>query len=163
MAGGMKYRPISAGWDAPCTQRLGDECKSRSSRFIAITLSFISVSLPRHPVHFRVRGRKRSVLRRGRENCHYAPDINLLSLPQQHMCGTVVGSSFSLPPFPYRILSLCFGRYNSSETRKPQRRVVARDGFEPDSNSPTRRLARVFASSHWLATRPQARNTLKWG
>ena len=67
MAGGMKYRPISVGWDAPCTQRLGDECKSRSSRFIAITLSFISVSLPRHPVHFRVKGRKRSVLRRGRE------------------------------------------------------------------------------------------------
>ncbi len=67
MAGGMKYRPISAGWDAHCTQRLGDECKSRSFRFIAITLSFISVSLPRPSVHFRVQGRKRSVLRRKRE------------------------------------------------------------------------------------------------
>ncbi len=34
---------------------------------------------------------------------------------------------------------------------------ITRDGFEPDSNSRTRRLARVFVNSHWLATHTKAR------
>ncbi len=62
-------------------------------------------------------------------------------------------------------VSLILGEFMGIECASfefPFYSTETRDGFELDSNSPTRRLARVFGSSHWLATCTQARNTIKW-
>ncbi len=51
--------------------------------------------------------------------------------------------------------SFCF----SQDTLSTYIKDTIRDGFEFDSNSRTRRLARVFPSLHPLATRTLARHT----